>query len=67
MAPFDYARFDFRYDPESKRLVFLEVNMNCAMGPGAVVTRTAAMRGVDYQTLVGHIVTRSLRRQRMQL
>ena len=63
IAPFDYARFDFRFDPEQGRLVFLEVNMNCAMGPAAVVTRAAALQGIDYQLLVGHIFTHSLRRQ----
>ena len=63
ISPFDYARFDFRFDPERNRLVFLEVNMNCAMGPAAVVARAAALRGIDYQSLVGHIFVHSLRRQ----
>jgi D-alanine-D-alanine ligase len=67
MAPLDYARFDFRYDQARDRLVFLEVNMNCALGPAAVVARAAKMRGIDYASLVGHIVTRSLRRQRLML
>lgn len=64
IAPFDYARFDFRFEPVSNRLVFLEVNLNCAMGPAAVVTRAANLRGVDHESLVGHIFTHSLRRQR---
>jgi D-alanine-D-alanine ligase len=63
IAPFDYARFDFRFDPEQSRLVFLEVNMNCAMGPAAVVSRAAELRGLNYRTLVGHVFTHSLRRQ----
>jgi D-alanine-D-alanine ligase len=63
ISPFDYARFDFRFDPQQGRLVFLEVNMNCAMGPAAVVTRAAGMRGVDFQTLVGHVFAHSVRRQ----
>lgn len=67
IAPFDYARFDFRFDPARNRLVFLEVNMNCAMGPGAVVTRAADMRGIDYQSLIAHIFTHSLRRQQKAL
>jgi D-alanine-D-alanine ligase len=65
IAPFDYARFDFRFDPAKNRLVFLEVNMNCAMGPASVLNRAAALRGIDYPTLVGHIFTHSLRRQRL--
>ena len=63
ISPFDYARFDFRFEPERNRLVFLEVNMNCAMGPAAVVARAAALQGIDYQSLVGHVFTHSLRRQ----
>jgi len=60
---FDYARFDFRFDPERNRLVFLEVNMNCAMGPGSVVMRAAELRGIEYPSLVCHVFTHSLRRQ----
>jgi D-alanine-D-alanine ligase len=64
IVPFDYARFDFRFDPDQRRLVFLEMNMNCAMGPAAVVARAAALQGIHYQSLVGHIFTHSLRRQK---
>ena len=64
MGPFDYARFDFRYEPVSNRLVFLEVNMSCAMGPLTVLTRAAEKVGIDHPTLVGHILSHSLRRQR---
>jgi D-alanine-D-alanine ligase len=64
MSPFDYARFDFRYEPVSNRLVFLEVNACCAMGPYSVVARSARRLGLDHQTMTGHIFTHSLRRQR---
>jgi D-alanine-D-alanine ligase len=64
MTPFDYARFDFRFHRERNRLVFLEVNMNCAMGPASVVARAAQMRGIDYQALISHVFTHSLRRQK---
>ncbi|MBV9997069.1 MAG: hypothetical protein JO127_17840 [Caulobacteraceae bacterium] len=67
LAPFDYARFDFRFDPERGRLVFLEFNIVCAAGPANVVAKAAAARGVDYKALIGHIFTRSLRRQRLEL
>lgn len=63
IAPFDYARFDFRFDPNQNRLVFLEVNMNCAIGPGSVVANAAQRCGIDYQMLIGHVFTHSLRRQ----
>lgn len=63
ISPFDYARFDFRFEPITNRLVFLEVNMNCAMGPLAVVAQAAKKRGLTYADLVSHIFTYSLRRQ----
>jgi D-alanine-D-alanine ligase len=64
IAPFDYARFDFRYEPVADRLVFLEVNMNCAMGPPTVVGQAALLAGMDYPAFVGHVFAHSLRRQR---
>ena len=67
LSPFDYARFDFRYDPNAERLVFLEGNIVCSLGPATVVARAAELCGIDYPSLVGHLVTRSLRRQRMEL
>ena len=67
IAPFDYARFDFRFDPDANRLVFLEGNIVCSMAPATVVARAAEMKGIDYPSLIGHVVTHSLRRQRMEL
>jgi D-alanine-D-alanine ligase len=65
ISPFDYARFDFRYDTEAKRLVFLEMNIACNMSPASVVRIAAAQHGIDYGPLVAHVFTHSLRRQRV--
>lgn len=64
VGPFDYARFDYRYDAARKRLVFIEVNFVCNMAPASVIGRSVELMGIDYQSLVGHIVATSLRRQR---
>jgi D-alanine-D-alanine ligase len=64
ISPFDYARFDFRYDPAAHRLVFIEVNIGCNMAPASVINRAVMMHGIDYEGLVGHVLTHSLRRQR---
>lgn len=64
ISPFDYARFDFRYDPSTERLVFLELNIACNMAPASVIRKAALMHGIEYQALVAHIVAYSLRRQR---
>lgn len=63
MSPFDYARFDFRYDPGTERLVFLEVNMACNMAPASVIAQAALEHGITYEQLVAHVFTYSLRRQ----
>ncbi|MGK9168551.1 GNAT family N-acetyltransferase [Inquilinus limosus] len=67
ISPFDYARFDFRYDPDSDRLVFIEVNIACNMSPASVIYRAAALHGIQYEELVGHVLTYSLKRQRKQM
>lgn len=67
IAPFDYARFDFRYDPKAKRLVFIEVNMVCNMAPASTVNRAAYLHGISYEALVAHIITHSLRRQKKRV
>jgi D-alanine-D-alanine ligase len=64
ISPFDYARFDFRYDPDTRRTVFIEVNIACNMAPASAVYRAAALHGIKYEELVGHVLTYSLRRQR---
>jgi D-alanine-D-alanine ligase len=64
LGPLDFARFDFRFEPVSNRLVFLEVNINCAIGPLSVAGQAAALRGVDHLTLMRHIIAHSLRHQR---
>jgi D-alanine-D-alanine ligase len=63
ITPFDYARFDFRYDPKARRLVFIEVNIACNMAPASAIYRSAALHGIQYQALVAHVLTYSLRRQ----
>lgn len=63
ISPFDYARFDYRYDTANKRLVFIEVNMACNMSPVSVVAKAAQLHGIDYKALVSHVFTYSLRRQ----
>jgi D-alanine-D-alanine ligase len=64
ISPFDYARFDFRYDPDTRRTVFIEVNIACNMAPASAVYRAAALHGIKYEELVGHVLTYSFRRQR---
>ncbi|WP_291861873.1 hypothetical protein [Bradyrhizobium sp.] len=64
ISPFDYARFDYRYDPGTDRAVFIELNIACNMAPASAIYRAAALHGIKYEELVGHVLTYSLRRQR---
>ena len=61
--PFDYGRFEFRYDPKSGALQFMEVNLSCNLWSRKTISRSAALLGVDHQALVETIVTHSLQRQ----
>ena len=66
ISPFDYARFDYRFDPDTGRAVFIEVNIACNMAPASAVYRSVALHGIKYEELVAHVLTYSLRRQRKQ-
>lgn len=61
--PFDYGRFEFRYDPATGNLHFMEVNVSCNLWSKKTISRSAALLGIDHATLVETIVAYSLMRQ----
>lgn len=61
--PFDYGRFEFRFDPENDALSFMEVNLSCNLWSKKSISRSARMLGIDHATLVETIVAHSLVRQ----
>lgn len=61
--PFDYGRFEFRYDPVSGQVLFMEVNLSCNLWSKKTISRSAASIGVDHAALVETIVGHSLARQ----
>lgn len=61
--PFDYGRFEFRYDPASGQVLFMEVNLSCNLWSKKTISRSAASIGVDHAALVETIVGHSLARQ----
>ena len=61
--PFDYGRFEFRYDPKTGAIGFMEVNLSCNLWSRKSISRSAASLGVDHATLVESIVAHSMRRQ----
>jgi D-alanine-D-alanine ligase len=61
--PFDYGRFEYRYDPATGALSFMEVNLSCNLWSRKTISRSAATLGVSHDELVESIVGHSLRRQ----
>lgn len=63
--PFDYGRFEYRYDPVTGDVRFMEVNLSCNLWSRKTISRAAALIGVDHAALVETIVAHSLMRQSM--
>lgn len=61
--PFDYGRFEFRFDPATGALSFMEVNLSCNLWSRKTISRSAASLGVDHVALVEAIVAHSIQRQ----
>lgn len=56
------TRSDFRYDPETGRLVFLELNTQPGMTELSLVPEIAAHAGIDFPSLVSAILDDALAR-----
>lgn len=61
--PFDYGRFEFRYDPATESVWFMEVNLSCNLWSRKSISRSAATLGIAHHELVESIVAHSLWRQ----
>jgi D-alanine-D-alanine ligase len=60
--PFDYGRFEFRYDRESGTVRFLEVNLQANLWSQKVYGRSAALAGLSQAQLIETILHEGLRR-----
>ena len=60
--PFDYGRFEFRFDAESGMCHFLEVNLQANLWSQKVFGRAAARGGLSQAQLIETILYESLRR-----
>ena len=61
--PFDYGRFEYRYDPATGDLKFMEVNLSCNLWSKKTISRSARSLGVSHAELVETILAHSLLRQ----
>jgi D-alanine-D-alanine ligase len=61
--PFDYGRFEFRYDPATDDIRFMEVNLSCNLWSKKTISRSARTLGISHARLVETIMAHSLLRQ----
>ena len=61
-APFDYGRWEFRLNPDTGKLVFLEVNLNCNLWSKKTISIAAGLAGMSHSELIETILAESLRR-----
>jgi D-alanine-D-alanine ligase len=61
--PFDYGRFEFRFDPATGDIRFMEVNLSCNLWSKKTISRSARTLGVSHARLVETILAHSLLRQ----
>lgn len=61
--PFDYGRFEYRHDPVTGKLSFMEVNLSCNLWSRKTISRAARLQGIGHAELVEHIVAHSMMRQ----
>ena len=61
--PFDYGRFEFRFDPATGDIRFMEVNLSCNLWSKKTISRSARSLGLSHGDLVETILAHSLMRQ----
>lgn len=61
--PFDYGRFEFRFNPATREINFLEVNLQCNIWSQRVIGKAAVLAGLSYPELLETILAGSMARQ----
>ncbi len=61
--PFDYGRFEFRLNPATGDINFLEVNLQCNIWSQRVIGTAAGLAGISYPELLETILAGSMARQ----
>lgn len=63
--PFDYGRFEYRFDIETGEVRFMEVNLNCNLWSKKTIAMAASQIGWSHTELIEHLLTESLGRHRL--
>lgn len=61
--PFDYGRFEFRLNPTTGEMNFLEVNLQCNIWSQRVIGKSAVLAGISYPELLETILAGAMARQ----
>jgi len=61
--PFDYGRFEFRLNPTTGEMNFLEVNLQCNIWSQRVIGKSAVLAGISYPALLETILAGAMARQ----
>ena len=61
--PFDYGRFEFRLNPATGQINFLEVNLQCNIWSQRVIGKAAVLAGLSYPELLETILAGAMARQ----
>lgn len=61
--PFDYGRFEFRFNPATGEINFLEVNLQCNIWSQRVIGKAALLAGLTYPELLETILAGAMARQ----
>lgn len=64
VAPVDYARMDFRVDPETGTYQFLEMNICCDISRFGSLMYSVSSTGVSQEAFVSHVLAYSYARQK---
>ncbi|MES2782738.1 MAG: phosphoribosylglycinamide synthetase [Pseudomonadota bacterium] len=60
--PFDYGRFEFRFNPVTGEINFLEVNLQCNIWSQRVIGKAAILAGISYPELLETILAGAMAR-----
>ncbi len=61
--PYDYGRFEFRFDERTGDVTFLELNLNCNLWSEKVFGRSAKLAGWTQEQLIETILAESMQRR----
>ena len=61
-VPFDYGRIEFRVDPATGDVNFIEINLNCNLWSEKVMAKAAAQAGFSHADLLETILAEAWRR-----